>query len=137
MLTAPGKTVRRARALRREMSLPEILLWRELRQRPGGFKFRKQHPAGHFVLDFFGAGAKLAIEIDGDAHSRSDQPAFDESRDARLALHGIQTLRISANDVLGNLDGVVRTSSTQPACGCPSTICRKRQMVPLPVPGRK
>ena len=107
MLTASGATVRRARKLRREMSLPEIILWRALKQRPGGFKFRKQHPAGFYVVDFFCAEAKLAIEIDGEAHDRGDQPQFDAARDARLALHGIETLRIPAAELLRNPGGAV------------------------------
>jgi hypothetical protein len=47
---APEQTVKRARRLRKEMSLPEVLLWRELQKRPGGFKFRKQFPQGGFAV---------------------------------------------------------------------------------------
>ncbi|MDZ4308027.1 endonuclease domain-containing protein, partial [Allopontixanthobacter sp.] len=68
MITGPTQTVKRARKLRSEMSLPEVLLWREMRKRPTGLKFRRQHPAGIYILDFFCAKAKLAIEIDGFAH---------------------------------------------------------------------
>lgn len=107
VLTAPGQTVHRARRLRKEMSLPEVLLWQQLKLRPGGFKFRKQHPAGFYVLDFFCAEAKLAIEIDGEAHSRGDQPEFDDARDRQLRTHGIATLRVSAVDVLNELEAVV------------------------------
>ena len=52
MITGPRETVKCARKLRSEMTLPEALLWRALRQRPGGFKFRRQHLAGIYVLDF-------------------------------------------------------------------------------------
>jgi very-short-patch-repair endonuclease len=107
VLTAPGDTVHRARRLRKAMSLPEVLLWQQLKLRPGGFKFRKQHPAGFYVLDFFCAEAKLAIEVDGEAHSRGDQPAFDAGRDRQLMSHGIATLRIPAAEVLDNLEGVL------------------------------
>ncbi|TPG15770.1 endonuclease domain-containing protein [Sphingomonas oligophenolica] len=107
MLSASAITVQRARALRRTMTLPEILLWQALRQHPGGHKFRKQHLAGELVLDFFCAEAKLCIEVDGEAHDRGDQPAFDADRDAWLRLHAIDTLRITAADVLTNLDGVI------------------------------
>ena len=107
MLRASARTVHRARALRRTMSLPEIMLWRVLKQRPDGFKFRKQHPTGTLILDFFCVEACLCIEVDGEAHNRSDQPQFDHERTAWLTLHGIVTLRIGAADVLQNLDGVV------------------------------
>jgi very-short-patch-repair endonuclease len=107
VLTAPEDTVHRARRLRKTMSLPEVLLWQQLKLRPGVFKFRKQHPAGFYVLDFFCAEAKLAIEIDGEAHDCGDQAAFDEGRDRQLMAHGILTLRIPAVEVLNNLEGVV------------------------------
>jgi very-short-patch-repair endonuclease len=68
MITGPTETLKRARKLRSEMSLPETVLWRELRKRPDGFKFRRQHPAGVYVVDFYCAAAKLAIEVDGRTH---------------------------------------------------------------------
>ena len=79
-LNAPIKTVRNARRLRSEMSLPEVLLWRELRKRPGGFKFRRQYPEGRYVLDFACLEARLGIEVDGEAHDRGDRPRRDEVR---------------------------------------------------------
>lgn len=107
MLSSDRQLVQRARKLRKEMSLPEGLLWRELKTRPTGIKFRKQHPAGFYVLDFFCAAAKLCVEIDGEAHNRGDQPEFDMKRDAWLRLHGIETLRVPAVDVLNDLEGVL------------------------------
>ncbi|QLC26825.1 endonuclease domain-containing protein [Parasphingopyxis algicola] len=104
---APRNTVRRARNLRKDMSLPEVLLWRELRERPGGFKFRRQHPIGPYVGDFVCMAARLVIEIDGEAHGMGDRPERDEVRDAALAEQGYRTMRISARDVLGNLEGVI------------------------------
>ena len=70
MISGPRRTVIRARQLRRQMSLPEIALWYQLRQRPGGFKFRHQHPAGPYSLDFYCDAALLCIEVDGEAHER-------------------------------------------------------------------
>jgi very-short-patch-repair endonuclease len=96
----PASSVRRAKKLRRQLSLPENLLWQLLRQSPNGHKFRKQHPAGPYVLDFFCARANLAIEIDGFAHDSGDRPERDAQRDAWLAEHRIDTLRIAAVDVL-------------------------------------
>jgi very-short-patch-repair endonuclease len=98
----------RARKLRRSMSLPEALLWRELRKKPNGVQYRRQHPAGPYVLDFFCAKANLAIEVDGEAHSRGDRPQRDDARDQWLRSQGIRVMRISAMDVLKNLDGVLQ-----------------------------
>ncbi len=103
-----GRAVRRARARRREMSLPEVLLWQMLRKRPHGLKFRHEHPTGEFSLDFYCSDARLAIEVDGEAHERGDRPERDLRRDAWLEACGIATLRVPAAEVLRNLDGVVR-----------------------------
>jgi very-short-patch-repair endonuclease len=90
------------------MTLPEVLLWRALRSRPEGLKFRRQHPLGSYVLDFFCRDARVAIEIDGEAHNRGDRPQRDRARDEALRLQGIHTLRINAAAVLGDIEAVVR-----------------------------
>jgi very-short-patch-repair endonuclease len=100
-----------ARKLRRSMSLPEVLLWRELRKRPDCLQFRRQHPAGAYVLDFFCATANLAIEIDGEAHNRGDHPDRDFARDDWLKRQEIQVMRVPAYEVLENLDGVLQAIS--------------------------
>ena len=104
---APADTVRRARQLRRNMSLPEVLLWQQLRQGPGGFKFRKQCPQECYSLDFACLEARLCIEVDGEAHDRGDRPERDEKRDRRLFALGFETMRIPAREVLGNMEGVL------------------------------
>ena len=98
--------VERARRLRREMSPPEVALWQHLRTRPAGFKFRRQHPAHPYTLDFFCREAAVAIEVDGDSHGMGDNPERDERRDAWLAARGILTLRFLAADVLHDLEAV-------------------------------
>ncbi|WP_315762846.1 endonuclease domain-containing protein [Sphingomonas sp. Y38-1Y] len=108
MLHGPKRTQQVARRLRREMTLPEVLLWQALRARPGGLRFRRQHPAGPFVLDFFCAAHRLAVEVDGEAHGRGDRPVRDGARDAWLSANGVRVLRIPARDVLTDLDAVVR-----------------------------
>ena len=107
VLTTPIKVVKRARKLRRNMSLPGVLLWRELRQRPGGLKFRKQFPQDRFVLDFACLETRLGIEVDGEAHDRGDRPERDVERDTRLTDLGFTMLRIPAREVLGNMEGVL------------------------------
>ena len=129
MLRTTKRTVRRARALRRTMSLPEVLLWRLLSARPGGFKVRRQHPAGPYVLDFYCESAKLAIEVDGSVHGAGDNPERDAIRDRWLKEAGIRTFRITAKDVLDNEEGVVAAIVRECAVPDPSTALRA---VPLP-----
>ena len=107
ILKSPIRTVRRARQLRKVMSLPEVLLWRELKQRPGGFKFRKQFPLHPYSLDFACLEVRLCVEVDGEAHDRGDRPARDEARDAMVRDAGFSIMRIPAREVLGNLEGVL------------------------------
>lgn len=90
------------------MTLPEVLLWRELKRRPKGLKFRRQHPFGRYILDFYCDAAKLLVEIDGEIHNRGDQPERDAERDQWLSSQGLTVLRIPAKDVLANLEGVLR-----------------------------
>ena len=95
----PG-TVKRARRLRRKMSLPEVLLWKHLRQKPMGLKFRNQHPIDTFVADFYCHKARMIIEIDGISHDMGDQPEFDQQRDELLMATGLNVIRIPAPEVL-------------------------------------
>ena len=99
METHTPEALKHARKLRREMSLPEVLLWQQLRQRPIGVKFRKQHPIGNLVVDFFCASKKLVIEIDGIAHNMGENPDDDVRRDAWLRSQGLEATRIPASDV--------------------------------------
>ncbi|HEX8481662.1 MAG TPA: endonuclease domain-containing protein [Allosphingosinicella sp.] len=105
--------VSQSRRLRRPMSLPEILLWRELRQRPAGLKFRRQHPSGAYTLDFYCNDARLAVEVDGEAHGRADRAEKDSARDSRLAGAGIATMRIPAIEVTHDVEAVVRAIVAQ------------------------
>ncbi len=98
-----------ARAQRRNPSLPEGLLWRELRGKAGGVKFRRQHPVGRYVLDFYCAAAKCAFEIDGIAHDMRDRAAKDKARDAFVEGQGIRVVRIPASEVLVDPSGVAET----------------------------
>jgi very-short-patch-repair endonuclease len=101
-------TVAKARALRRAMTPPEIRLWQILRARPAGLKFRHQHPAGPYVLDFYCAAAKLVLEVDGVAHDMGDNPERDLRRDAWLQTRGYRVLRIPAVELKDNAEGVLR-----------------------------
>ena len=98
-----------ARNLRREMSLPEGLLWQQLRQRPTGLKFRNQHPVEKLVVDFYCASRRLVIEIDGISHAMGDNPERDLRRDAFLRSLGYHVVRILASDVLKDPAGVAES----------------------------
>lgn len=89
-----------AKRLRRTMTPPEVGLWLALRRNATGLRFRRQHPAGDYVLDFFCAPARLAIEVDGEAHSRTERPARDAARDTWLNAQDIRILRYPAKEVV-------------------------------------
>jgi very-short-patch-repair endonuclease len=108
MIRGQKETVKLARKLRAEMTPPEIALWQALRQRPGGHKFRRQHPAGIYVLDFFCTKARLAIEVDGKAHDNLAVIAKDAARARFLREQGVATTRIPAKLVLEDIEAVVR-----------------------------
>lgn len=80
------------------MSLPEVLLWRELKS--SDLKFRKQHPIGPFIADFYCAAAKLALEVDGIAHEMGQRPQKDAARDRFIRARNIDIVRIPAKDIL-------------------------------------
>src|SRR5437870_13607423 len=100
-MRAPQQTVSRARQLRRQMSLPEVVLWQALRQgRLADLRFRRQHPIGPYILDFYCPSARLVVEVDGAAHDSAAQVRHDARRDAFLAENGVRVLRIAAAEVL-------------------------------------
>ncbi|MEL7672995.1 MAG: DUF559 domain-containing protein [Chloroflexota bacterium] len=95
-----------ARQLRQEATPSEDVLWQALRNRQlDGFKFRRQQPIGPFVLDFFCAEARLAVEVDGPIHET--QREADTMRQEMLESVGIHFIRVVANDVMNSLDTVL------------------------------
>ena len=108
ILQVPIKQAKRARRLRREMSLPEVLLWQELRKRRAGVKFRRQVPIGPITVDFACFERRLVIEVDGEVHGFGDQPRRDAARDALLRREGFHVLRIAARDILKDMDAVLQ-----------------------------
>ena len=101
------RTVRIARQLRVKMSLPEVLLWRLLRQ--SDVKLRRQHPCGPFVADFYCPAAKLVIEIEGIAHEMGERPSRDEARTRWLEERGYGVLRVPAREVLEDVEAVAES----------------------------
>jgi len=101
-------TRRRARDLRKPLTPAEQKLWPYLRDgRLGGYKFRRQHPIGSFIVDFCCVEAKLVVEIDGESHS--DSQKHDRERTRLLTSQRYQVIRFWNTEVLSNLEGVLKT----------------------------
>ena len=98
----------RARAMRKAMTEPEVMLWSRLRGRGDGKPtFRRQQAVGSSILDFYCPAARLAVEVDGAAHWDDDAIAKDAARDLWLDGQGISVLRIPAASIYQDLSGVV------------------------------
>ena len=97
----------RRRELRGEMPEAERKVWQLLRGRQlNGYKFRRQHGIGPYIVDFYCSETKLFIEIDGDSHYQPTAIAYDQERDAYLRSCGMTILRFTNLDVQLNLDTV-------------------------------
>ena len=94
---APDFIRDRANRLRRNLTAPERLLWFMLRRNRQGLHFRRQHPVGPFILDFYCAEAKLCVEVDGPMHD--DRAHYDERRTDWLAKEGIRVLRFTVAEL--------------------------------------
>jgi very-short-patch-repair endonuclease len=94
-----------AREQRKKPTASEAALWQALRATQLGVRFRRQHPIGEFVLDFYCAEACLAVEVDGPVHD--ERPGYDEWRDERLAGWGIRVLRVADGEIKADLPGVL------------------------------
>jgi very-short-patch-repair endonuclease len=102
------ETFGKARALRRELTAAEKLLWKAIRRNLlEGFYFRRQHPVGPFIADFYCHKGKLVVEVDGETHQSPAEIVYDEDRSAYMLKHGLKVIRFSNADVLCNLDMVL------------------------------
>jgi len=107
------QTITRARALRREATKAENILWQHLRNRQlKGAKFSRQVPIDPYIADFACRASKLVIEIDGATHETSEQLAHDAKRSAFLQAQGYRIIRFSNEDIFGDLDPVLKVIVT-------------------------
>ena len=104
MPTRSPASIGKARYLRRNMTLPERVLWFRFKAHRSGFQIRRQHRAAGYYLDFYVHEARLCIEVDGSVHGMHVER--DEIRDNKLAAAGILTVRVSAKAVLQNANQV-------------------------------
>lgn len=96
-----------AKALRSNMTLGEIAMWREIKGRQLGYKFSRQIPIDQYIVDFYCKDLQLAIEIDGGIHSELEQEKRDFRRQQRLEDLDIVFIRFNDHDVKNNLDTVL------------------------------
>jgi len=104
----PKRTVRAARDLRKRMTPAEELLWQRLQgNQLDGWHFRRQHPVGRFIVDFFCAKAKLVVEVDGPIHKQ--QRAYDQERTKLLEIErGYRVIRFTNDEVLNDIESVLQ-----------------------------
>lgn len=101
------------RQLRREMTATERLLWSNSRNKGNGFKFRRQHPIGPYIADFYCREAHLVVEVDGESHFTHEARAYDMKRDEYMHALGLEILRFTTQDVRQNLPGVLLAIENQ------------------------
>jgi len=100
------KRAERARSLRRALTPAEFALWARIRGRQlGGFKFVRQEPIGRYYVEFVCRERRLVVELDGGQHSERPE---DRQRDSELCALGYRVIRIWNNEVIENLDEVLR-----------------------------
>ena len=99
--------VERARALRKNTTDAERVLWRELREfKQAGIHFRRQAPFGRYFADFACHRAKIIVELDGGQHGHDDVVEYDAARTAYLESRGYRVLRFWNDEILTNLNSV-------------------------------
>ncbi|KKP97634.1 MAG: hypothetical protein US25_C0005G0007 [Candidatus Moranbacteria bacterium GW2011_GWE1_36_7] len=93
--------------LRKDATPQEIILWSRLRRGKLGYKFRRQHSIGKYIVDFYCSEKKLIIELDGWQHREEVNDGYDIERTKFLESLGYRVLRFWNNDVNKNIEGVV------------------------------
>jgi very-short-patch-repair endonuclease len=103
-----------AREKRRQPTQAEDVLWKALQGCGlGGLKFRRQHPVGPFIVDFYCSAARLVVEVDGPIHAYS--PQEDALRQAAIEAHGFTVIRLQNEEVVQNLDAALSRISAAAA----------------------
>ncbi len=128
----PKDILENARKLRRSQTDAEQLLWGLLRNRSFlGKKFRRQHPVGRYILDFYCHEENLAVEIDGSQHKMKDQREYDDKRTSFLKEKGIHVIRFWSNEVLRETESVLEALYMELG-NTPSPFSTPSPQTPLP-----
>ncbi len=97
-----------ARELRKNMTNAEKILWRHLKIKPNGYKFRRQHPLGIYIADFYCHKLKLVIEVDGSIHDNEEIKLNDEVRQKLIEEDGLTVIRFTNSQILNDILNVLK-----------------------------
>ena len=98
----------KAKFLRKDMTLAEEILWKNLKNRKlDGLKFRRQHPLDIFIADFYCHEKKLVIEVDGNVHDIPERKEYDDGRSYLLEEKGIRIIRFRNEEVINDIKMVI------------------------------
>ena len=105
---APASGFLKAQSLRETLTEAEVYLWQRLKSNQfHGLKFRRQHPIGIYIVDFYCHQHKLIIELDGEYHNTLEQVEKDQERTDFLSFQGLRVIRFTNEQVLTEIDTVL------------------------------
>ena len=104
---AENYTFKNATENRLKMTQAETILWEVVKNRKLGIKFRRQHPIGKFIADFYCHKVKLVIELDGEYHDDIDQKNYDLERTKEFERLGLNIIRFTNDMVINKLEAVL------------------------------
>ena len=126
-LGADNNIFENARLLREKQTNAEILLWSYLKQKPLGYKFRRQHLISIYVADFYCHSLKLIIEIDGSIHTVSEVQKRDIERQSDLESAGISFIRLSNQEIEKHLEMAIKKIEEYINNHCPGNTEHQHQ----------
>ncbi|MFA6272887.1 MAG: DUF559 domain-containing protein [Candidatus Paceibacterota bacterium] len=96
----------RARELRKQGILAEVLFWRQIKAKKFGYHFYRQKPLSNYIVDFYCPALKLVVEIDGSSHQ--DKKQYDKLREEFLQSIGLRVIRFSDAEIKDNIHNVIK-----------------------------
>jgi len=97
-----------AKVLRKKQVKPEAILWEKIRNNKIlGYKFRRQHPIGRYIADFYCDKLKLVIELDGGIHKKGEVKKYDKIRQQEIESREVYVLRFNNEDIYNDLENVI------------------------------
>ncbi len=102
-----------AKKLRKNMTHAENILWGYLQAKPKGYKFRRQHPLGIYIADFYCHKLKLVIEVDGSIHNNEDVKKNDAIRQKLIEEDGLTVIRFTNVQILNGIENVLKAINTR------------------------